>query len=154
MFCSFIFLKLCGFCSGHCCSRLHVLVVTVTCPAGSVICFSGTLYRPRKGGITVVPRRAVGMCSPSAALTAPVVSPRTRPSRSLSSGTSWRQQPWETSQRPVSSMVSEFASTFTVVWSRWPVLIHAFSPLYSPNSLWSTQALCEAALLCQLCDPQ
>lgn len=106
MFCSFIFLKLCRFCSGHCCSRLHVFVVTVTCHAGSVICFSGTLYRPRKGGITVVPRRAVGMCSPSAALTAPAVSPRTRPSRSLSSGTSWRQRPWETSQRPVSSTVS------------------------------------------------
>lgn len=62
--------------------------------------------RPRKGGITVAPRRAVGTCSPSAAPTVPAACPRTRPSRSLSSGTSWRLRQWGTSPRPASSTVS------------------------------------------------
>ncbi|KAK3519152.1 hypothetical protein QTP70_018832 [Hemibagrus guttatus] len=48
--------------------------------------------RPRKGGTTVVPRRAVATFSPSAVPTVPVACPKTRPSRSLSSGTLSRQQ--------------------------------------------------------------
>lgn len=64
------------------------------------------LPRLRREGITAVPRRVVDMSSPSAALTVPGVCLRTRPSRSLSSGTLWRLLRWGTSQRPVCSMVS------------------------------------------------
>ncbi|KAL0158096.1 hypothetical protein M9458_046172, partial [Cirrhinus mrigala] len=56
----------------------------------------------RRGGITVVPRRDVDMSSPSAAQTVPGVSPRTRPSRSLSSEILWRLQLLGTSLKPVS----------------------------------------------------
>lgn len=70
------------------------------------ICVWHVFNRPRKGGITVAPRRAVGTCSPSAAPTVPAACPRTRPSRSLSSGTSWRLRQWGTSPRPASSTVS------------------------------------------------
>lgn len=35
--------------------------------------------RPRRGGITVVPKRDVGMFSPSAAQTVPAVCPKTKP---------------------------------------------------------------------------
>lgn len=66
---------------------------------------STLFYRLRREGITDVPRRAVGTCSPSAAPTAPAVFQRTKPSRSLSSGTSWRRRPWGTSQRPASLTV-------------------------------------------------
>ena len=119
-------------------------------------------YRLRKGGITVVLRRAVGMCSPSAAPTVPAVSPRTKPSRSLSSGTSWRLQPWETSQRPVSSTVSGICPLFwhnpkrrlSIFVFTWQHVLISTSPVCRLCSLCFAQALCEAALLCQLCHPQ
>ncbi|KAK6321360.1 hypothetical protein J4Q44_G00083360 [Coregonus suidteri] len=47
--------------------------------------------RLRRDGTAVVPRRAVGMCSPYAAQTMLAVCPRS--SKSLSSGTSWRLLP-------------------------------------------------------------
>lgn len=86
--------------------------------------------RPRRGGTTVVQRRAVGMCSPSAAPTVPVVFPRTRPLRSLSSGILWRRQPWETSQRPASLTVSAFSVLCVYKSSFWMLiwLIFAFLP--------------------------
>lgn len=109
--------------------------------------------RPRKGGITVVPRRAVAMCSPSAAPTVPVVSPRTRPSRSLWSGTLWRQRLWETSRRPVSLTVGSqhLPHGLPQPSSHVNVLVN-LCPLCC--SVCAAQALREAALLCQLCHPQ
>lgn len=64
------------------------------------------LPRLRREGITAVPRRVVDMSSPSAALTVPGVCLRTRPSRSLSSGTLSRLLRWGTSQRPACLTVS------------------------------------------------
>lgn len=101
--------------------------------------------RPRRGGITVVLRRAVGMCSPSAAQTVPVVFPRTRPSRSLSSGTSWRQRQWETSQRPVSLTVSvccfyticQLNTFYRALVCSNLIIVHTLQLMFCPSSMWS-----------------
>lgn len=109
--------------------------------------------RLRKGGTTVAPRRAVGTCSQFAAPTVPAACPRTRPSRSLSSGTLWRRRQWGTSRRPAFSTVSLPHSLVSFVVSRRTLtfLTWVSAP---PRSLRSAQALRQAALLCQLRHPQ
>lgn len=69
--------------------------------------FPFLIDRLRREGTTDVLRRAVVMSSPSAAPTVPAVFPRTRPSRSLSSGTLWRPPLWGTSPKLVCLTVSD-----------------------------------------------